>query len=207
MALGARTFIHSGRRGRSATGSDLCIGTSLETVVPETRLKKTEHGAVPTGDGWFVVNARDARWFQSDGMSVYTSFEGAARFADLGLGVGILQPGEPNCMYHAEGAQEDFLVLAGECLLIVEGVERALRQWDFVHCPAWTEHVFVGAGDGPCVVVGVGARAKGRGVRYFVNDAALRHGAGVEEETSEPSVAYARFAEDFPVSCPEDFPP
>ena len=67
--------------------------------------------------------------------------------------------------------------------------------------------MFVGAGDGPCVVVGVGARAKGRGVRYLVNDAALRHGAGVEEETSEPSVAYARFAEDLPVPCPDDFPP
>ena len=154
-----------------------------------------------------MLNACDARWFQSDGMGVYTSFEGAVRFADIGFGIGILQPGEPNCMYHGEGAQEDFLVLAGECLLIVEGEERPLSQWDFVHCPAWTEHVFVGAGDGPCVVVGVGARTKGRGVRYLVNDAASRHGAAVEEETSEPSVAYARFAEDLPAHCPDDFPP
>ena len=109
-------------------------------------------------------------------------------------------------MYHAEGAQEDFLVLSGECLLIVEGEERLLRQWDFVHCPAWTEHVFVGAGDGPCVVLAVGGRTEGRGVRYVVNETALRHGAGVEEETSEPSVAYARFAEDRPIPCPEEFP-
>jgi uncharacterized cupin superfamily protein len=176
-------------------------------VVPEAPLERTEHGAVPAGEGWFVLNACDARWFQSDGMGVYTSFEGAVRFADIGFGIGILQPGEPNCMYHGEGAQEDFLVLAGECLLIVEGEERPLSQWDFVHCPAWTEHVFVGAGDGPCVVVGVGARTKGRGVRYLVNDAASRHGAAVDEETSEPSVAYARFAEDLPAHCPDDFPP
>ncbi len=176
-------------------------------MVPEAPLERTEHGAVPTGEGWFVLNACDARWFQSDGMGVYTSFEGVARFADLGFGIGILQPGEPNCMYHGEGAQEDFLVLAGECLLIVEGEERPLRPWDFVHCPAWTEHVFVGAGDGPCVVAGVGARTKGRGVRYLVNDTAARYGAAVEEETSEPSVAYARFAEDLPVPCPDGFPP
>ena len=94
---------------------------------------------------------RDARWFESDGLGLYASFEGEnARFAELGVGIGILRPGEPSCMYHAEEAQEDFLVLAGECLLIVEGQERLLKAWDFVHCPPWTEHVFVGAGDGPC---------------------------------------------------------
>jgi len=139
-------------------------------------------------------------------MGAYASFEGDARFPELGFGMGILRPGEPNCMYHGEGAQEDFLVLAGECLLIVEGQERLLRQWDFVHCPAWTEHVFVGAGDGPCLVVGVGARPKGRGVRFTVNEAALRHGAGVETETSDPREAYGRFAEDRPTACPPEFP-
>ncbi len=139
-------------------------------------------------------------------MGVYASFEGGARFPELGFGMGILRPGEPNCMYHGEGAQEDFLVLAGECLLIVEGQERLLRQWDFVHCPAWTEHVFVGAGDGPCLVVGVGARPKGRGIRFTANEAALRHGAGVETETSDPREAYARFAEDRPTACPPEFP-
>jgi uncharacterized cupin superfamily protein len=208
FALGARTFIHSGRRGRSATGRDRSITISLESVVPEAHLDTTETGSAPTGEGWFVLSARDAQWFESDGMGLYTSFESeATRVADLGVGLGILRPGEPNCMYHGEGAQEDFLVLFGECLLIVEGEERLLRQWDFVHCPAWTEHVFVGAGDGPCVVVAVGARLKGRGVRYVVNETALRYGAGVDEETSEPSIAYARFAEDKPISCPEDFPP
>ena len=106
-----------------------------------------------------------------------------ARFEEVGFNIGILRPGEPNCMYHAEEAQEDFLVLAGECLLIVEGEERHLKAWDFVHCPARTEHVFVGAGDGPCLVVAVGARRKGRGIRFPVNETALKYGAGVEEET------------------------
>jgi uncharacterized cupin superfamily protein len=109
-------------------------------------------------------------------------------------------------MYHAEDAQEDFLVLSGECVLIVEGEERGLKAWDFVHCPPMTEHVFVGAGDGPCVVVAVGARRQGRALVYPVNETALKYGAGVEEETSEPSVAYARFAEDLPVPSPEELP-
>ena len=176
-------------------------------MVPEAPLEKTKNGLELAGEGWFVVNARDLRWFESE-LGLYTLFDSeAARFEEVGFNIGILRPGEPNCMYHAEEAQEDFLVLAGECLLIVEGEERHLKAWDFVHCPAWTEHVFVGAGEGPCVVVGVGARRKGRGLRYPVNETALKHGAGVEEETSDGSVAYARFAEDKPISCPEEFPP
>src|SRR5689334_7281993 len=69
---------------------------------------------------------------------------------DLGVNVQIMQPGQPNCRYHSEPVQEDFLVLYGECLVILAGEERPLRQWDLVHCPAGTEHVFVGAGEGPC---------------------------------------------------------
>jgi uncharacterized cupin superfamily protein len=175
-------------------------------VVPEAPLERLETGFRPVGEGWFVVNARDMRWFESE-LGLYTMFDSEkARFDQVGVNIGILRPGEPNCMYHAEEAQEDFLVLSGECLLIVEGQERRLKAWDFVHCPEWTEHVFVGAGDGPCVVLAVGARRAGRGLRYAVNEVALRHGAGVEEETSEPSVAYARFAEDRPIACPGEFP-
>lgn len=175
-------------------------------MVPEAPLERDEHGVRPLGDGWFVVNARDLRWFESE-LGLYTMFDSEeARFEQVGVNIGILRPGEPNCMYHGEEAQENFLVLSGECLLIVEGQERLLRAWDFVHCPPWTEHVFVGAGDGPCVVVAVGARKKGRGLRYPVNEVAIGQGAGVEEETSDPSVAYARFAEDKPIPCPEEFP-
>lgn len=176
-------------------------------MVPEAKLEHSEHGAVPYEDGWFVVNARDAQWFESDGLGFYAPFEGEnATFGELGINLGILRPGEPSCMYHGEEAQEDFLVLAGECLLIVEGQERPLRQWDFVHCPPWTEHVFVGAGAGPCLILGVGARAKGRGLRYTVDDVARGHGAGVDKETSDPSEAYARFRPTRPVRCPEEFP-
>jgi uncharacterized cupin superfamily protein len=176
-------------------------------VVPEAPLEQTETGVVPAGEGWFVVNAREARWFESDGLGLYTQFEGPdVRFAQLGIGLGILRPGEPSSMYHGEEAQEGFLVLSGECLVIVEGQERLLRAWDFFHCPEWTEHIFVGAGDGPCLVLAVGARKPGRGVRYTVDEAALRHGAGVEKETSDPREAYARFGDDRPIPCPKEFP-
>ena len=98
-------------------------------------------------------------------------------------------------MYHWEADQEDFLVLSGEGVLIVEGEERPLRQWDFVHCPANAKHVIVGAGDAPCVVLAVGARDKSvdnpNWGGYTVDEVALRHGAGVEEETTKPEEAYA----------------
>lgn len=176
-------------------------------MVPEAPLEHSDHGAFPVGDGWFVVNARDTQWFESDGLGFYAPFEGEnAPFGELGANLGILRPGEPSCMYHGEEAQEDFLLLAGECVLIVEGQERSLKTWDFVHCPPWTEHVFVGAGDRPCLILAVGNRIKGRGLRYPVDEAALRHGAGVAKETSDPKEAYARFAELKPVPCPDEFP-
>ena len=104
----------------------------------------------------------------------------------------MVWPGQPNCMYHGEGAQEDFLVLSGECLLLVEGEERRLKAWDFVHFPAWAEHVVVGAGTGPCAILMVGSRAD-EGVLYPVSELAQKHGAGVEVETGKPPEAYARF--------------
>jgi uncharacterized cupin superfamily protein len=173
-------------------------------VVPEASLERTEQGVRPVSDGWFVVNLRDARWFGNE-LGRYALLDGEeARFEQLGIAVGVILPGQPNAMYHAEDAQEDFVVLSGECLLIVEGEERPLEAWDFVHCPPMTEHVFVGAGDGPCVVVAVGARRKGRALVYPVAQTALGYGAGVETETSDPSVAYARFTADEPVPCPEE---
>ena len=175
-------------------------------MIMEARLEQVGTGVRPAGPGWFVVNAREVPWFETDGCGYYAVFEPAdAHFDQVGIGIGILRPGEPNALYHREGAQEDFLVLSGECLLLVEGEERLLRAWDFVHCPAWTEHIFVGAGDGPCLVLAVGARPQG-GIVYPVSELALKHGAGVEVETTDPKEAYARFGEDTPVVCPPDFP-
>jgi uncharacterized cupin superfamily protein len=161
-------------------------------MIPEASLRPREHGLVPEGEGWFVVNAREVRWLDDGELGVYTPFSGDPSFPSIGINLCVLQPGQPNCMYHGEDEQEDFLVLAGECLLLVEGEERTLAPWDFVHLPAWTEHVLVGAGDGPCAVLLIGSRSDG-GVRYPRADVALRHKAGVEQETTKPEEAYARF--------------
>ena len=163
-------------------------------MVDEARLEETENGLVPQGDGWFVVNARDARWWHHDIFGSAVTFEGDARFPDFGINVQLLSPEQPNCMYHGENAQEDFLVLSGECLLLVNGEERRLGQWDFVHCPAWTEHVFVGAGSGPCAILMVDARPDPEELRYPVEEVARKHNAGVAEETSSGQEAYAPFS-------------
>ena len=175
-------------------------------MVADARLERTEHGLIPVTEGWFVVNALDLRWFDGE-MGAFQPFEGEnARFAQLGMNLAVLRPGEPGAMYHAEDAQEGFLILSGECLLVVEGQERRLQAWDFVHCPPMTEHVLIGTGDVPCVLVGVGARRKGRALVYPVNGTAANRGASVEEETSDPQVAYARFPEDRVVRGSEVFP-
>jgi uncharacterized cupin superfamily protein len=164
-------------------------------MVPESQLESDEHGLVPKGDGWFVLNARDARWRDAEGRSAVCDFEGEQGSWQLGINLSVLGPGEPMAMYHWEADQEDFLVLAGEALLIVEGEERPLRQWDLVHCPAGTRHVIVGTGDAPCLVLAVGARDRSTGPDwggYSVDEAALRHAAGVEQETTDPKQAYAR---------------
>ncbi|MGZ4265388.1 MAG: cupin domain-containing protein [Solirubrobacteraceae bacterium] len=130
----------------------------------EARLERTEYGTSAATEGWFAVNLRDAAWVTNDDFGAACIFEGeAVPFAQVGYTVAVLQPGQPNGMYHREDDQEDFLVLSGECILIVEGEERRLKAWDFVHCPAGTEHIFVGAGDGPCVIfMAGGARAPGQ---------------------------------------------
>jgi uncharacterized cupin superfamily protein len=163
--------------------------------VSEAHIESTEHGRVPEGDGWFVLNARDALWRPAEGRGAYCIFEGKQDFPQVGIHLVALGPGDAMSMYHWEADQEDFLVLSGEALLIVEGEERPLRQWDFVHCPAGTNHTIVGAGAAPCLVLAVGARDLSTGPDwggYTVDDAALRHGAGVERETTDPAEAYSR---------------
>ena len=164
-------------------------------MVPEAPLERTDAGLVAKGDGWFILNARDSRWYHAEGRPAFCDFEGDAEFSQLGINVTVLGPGQPMAMYHWEADQEDFLVVSGEAVLIVEGEERPLRAWDFVHCPPDTKHVIVGAGDAPCVVVAVGARDKSVDNPdwggYTVDETALRHGAGVEQETTEAEEAYA----------------
>ena len=160
----------------------------------EARLERTEYGLTPATEGWFAVNIREAAWMTNEWFGAACVFEGdAVSFPQIGYTLAVLEPGRSSGLYHREDDQEDFLVLSGECLAIVEGEERPLRAWDFVHCPPGTEHIFVGAGDGPCVIFMAGARAHRGSAVYTRSETALRHGAGVESETSVPREAYAPF--------------
>jgi uncharacterized cupin superfamily protein len=162
--------------------------------MPEAPLEDAASGLAPAGDGWFVVNVRDVQWWTSESFGSACRFESAdPGFSQLGINLRVLEPGQPNCLYHSESSQEAFLVLAGECKLLVEGEERLLRQWDFFHCPAGTVHVFVGAGDTPCVILMTGARSEDEQLLYPVSELAARYGASAEEETPDPRQAYARF--------------
>jgi uncharacterized cupin superfamily protein len=164
--------------------------------VGEARLEDRGSGLAPAGEGWFIVNVADAEWLTTEGgekrpSGSECSFESAAaEFAEVGVRIHVLPPGEPNGLYHAESQQEDFLVLAGECVLLVDGEERRLKQWDFVHTPAWTEHIFIGAGEEPCVLFMVGSRTGEWNVRYPLSEFAARHAASVERETTSPDEAY-----------------
>ena len=160
--------------------------------VREAQLEETPLGLVPKGEGWFVVNARDVTWIQSEERGQDTDFEGRQEWTQLGFRIQVLSPGKRG-LYHGESGQEDFLVVAGECILILDGEERLLKAWDFVHCPPWTKHTFVGAGEVPCAIVMAGNRAGGFDVVYAVEEAAAKHGASVPEETTKPDEAYAQF--------------
>ena len=162
--------------------------------MPEARLQNLGSGLTPVTDGWFVVNARDAEWWFTEGRGARCAFENEygeppVEFAQLGINLTVLEPGQTG-FYHAEESQEAFLVLTGECALLVEGEERLLAPWDFFHAPPWTAHAFVGAGEGPCVILMAGARS-GAGVHYPVSELAGRYGASVAEETSDWRQAYA----------------
>jgi uncharacterized cupin superfamily protein len=140
---------------------------------------------------WFVVNVADAPGRKHEKGGAWVRFEDEDnRFHDFGINVHVLEPGQPNGLYHSESVQEDFLVLSGEALAIIDGEERPLRTWDFVHCPAGTPHIFVGAGDRPCAILMVGARRPDRELHYPVNEVAARHGASAREATSDPREAY-----------------
>jgi uncharacterized cupin superfamily protein len=166
--------------------------------VDEARLEQTETGVVPASAGWFVLNAREATWWDRGPRGLVCSFdgEGEAEFEQMGVNLFVLPPGAPMSMYHWEADQEDFLVLDGEALLIIEGGERTLRQWDLVHCPPNVSHTIVGAGDRPSAILAIGGRIRTRGENwggYPLSEVAQRHDASAEHETTSPKEAYARF--------------
>ena len=171
-------------------------------MVPREAKLKQEAGLVPASEGWFVLNARDARWIEQPGrgfnlpLTGIDEYEAETFFPMLGMAIRVVRPGEPTGTYHWETEQEDFLVLHGEAVLIVEGEERHLRQWDFVHCPPETRHAFAGAGDGPCVLLCVSSREfqkDGPWGWYCADEAAARYNASSPEDTQDGSVAYERF--------------
>lgn len=160
-------------------------------MVDEAPPRQTELGVVPEDGGWYVVNARETRWAGTGDMWRGASITPEEEWAALGFRLTVLDPGKPMARYHGESNQEEFLVVEGEATLLIEGEERPLRKWDFVHCPPWTEHVLVGAGDGPCVIVAVSLRGPDSRVRYVAADLARRYGAAPERDTESAAEAYS----------------
>jgi quercetin dioxygenase-like cupin family protein len=162
----------------------------------------SKNGLVTDGEGWFVVNARDSRWRDEGPLGSYCTFEGKRRFPHFGINISVFEPGEMMGMYHREDGQEAFLVLAGECTLIVEGMERRLVQWDFFYCAPGTEHIIVATGEQSAVVLAVGARGRGvgGGIVYRVCKAAARYGASVARETTKSAEAYRQIHTELPRS-------
>ena len=160
-------------------------------MTEEARIEHTEDGAHAASTGWFVLNIADARWAQHDIAGRWTELEPPDGFEHYGIGIHVLEPGQPNGKYHSENVQEDFLVLSGECILIVEDEDRHLKAWDFFHCAPGTNHIIVGSGDGPCAILMAGLRGPEKKLHYPVSELAARHNASTSEETDTPRVAYS----------------
>ncbi len=171
------------------------------------RLARTAHGMVPASDGWFIMNAKDSVWYSNGFFGSATRFEDTKKwwFPQMGLNIRVLGPGQPNCHYHAESMQEDFLVLSGRCRVLIDGKNLKLKPWDLVHCPPWTDHVFVGAGKEPCVILMVGTRSKDEKIRYLRTPLAVRYKASTPKSTSEPRVSYSLVPRSTPVPAPPPF--
>ena len=167
--------------------------------VNEASLEETPYGLYVTSDGWFVLNLADALAVRNEekGGATYPLEAREHPFPDVGVRVCVLPPGQPNALYHTEGVQEGFLVLSGECTLLVEEEERPLRQWDYFHCPAGTRHVIVGAGDGPCAILMLGARPEVETLHYPASEVAAKYGASVAKETDKPEEAYSDWPGEF----------
>jgi uncharacterized cupin superfamily protein len=171
----------------------------------KARLGDTPYGKDVESEGWFVLNLADALAVRNEekGGAVYPLEGREVHHSDFGVNVHVLWPGEPNGLYHSEAAREAFLVLSGECTLLVEEEEHTLRQWDFFHCPAGTRHIFVGDGDGPCAILMIGGRPQPEQLHYPVSELAAKYDASARQETDDPDQAYADWPGDFrPVRLP-----
>ena len=159
----------------------------------EAQIEKTLEGHEPAGGGWFILNLGEMVWETIPGFGAWRGFDDPdADPAQPGIGVHVhvLQPGESNGYYHAEAAQEGFLVLSGECVAVVEGEERRMRRWDYLHSPPGTEHITVGAGDEPCAILMFGSPDPTRKVEWIANETAAKHGASVARTTGRDTEAY-----------------
>jgi len=174
----------------------------------EAALQDTPYGRNPEAEGWYVLNLADALALRNEakGGAVYPLEPQGGPYTDFGVNVHVVWPGEPNALYHSEGVREAFLVLSGECTLVVEEQERQLRQWDFFHCPAGTRHIFVGAGAGPCAILMIGARPETEQLFYPASEVAAKHGASVASDTSNPDEAYADWPGDYEPVPPLPWP-
>lgn len=157
-------------------------------------MRQTETGLVPEGKGWFVLNMRDASWSTRPRGGTWVDFGAEGVPQQIGVGVHVLMPGEAPGRYHAESDQEGFLVLAGEAILVVEGEERRLKQWDYFHCPPGTAHITIGASEEPCAIFMLGARTPGKLIDYIPDPVAASHGVAVKERTDNSRDAYADWA-------------
>ena len=164
----------------------------------EARIDTTPEGKLPAGDGWYVVNLGEVAWEALPGFGAWRAF-------GPGVNVHVLQPGEANGLYHAEDAQEGFLVLSGECVAIVEGEERRLGKWDYFHSPPGTAHITVGAGEEPCAILMFGSPDPSRKIEWIANETAAKHGASVARTTDRASEAYGELPEPTRVPAPPPF--
>jgi len=175
-------------------------------VTEEARIEQTDNGKVVTSPGWFVLNLAECAWRRHERGGRWTDFEPeSGEFEHYGIGVHVVEPGQPNGRYHSESMQEDFLVLSGECLLIVEGEERRLKAWDHFHCSPGTHHIIVGAGDGPCAILMAGARGEGNQLHYPRSELAARYDASAPKETTDSREAYSDWSREFE-RVPPDWP-
>ena len=88
----------------------------MEGTLTEARREQTEYGRTAADEGWFVVNVRDAAWMTNEYFGEACVFEGhAVRFPQVGYTIHVLARTAQRAL-PPRGDQEDFLVLAGECI-------------------------------------------------------------------------------------------